>query len=185
MRSPILEDGAMDDLSRLAVAAGAGDRAALGAFVRRSQGEVWRLCAYLVDAQTADDLAQETYLRALPALSGFRADGSARTWLLSIARRTCADALRRRVRHRALVDRLARQPSPAVSAGPEDAVALDALLGGLDDQRRAAFVLTQVLGLSYAEAGEVCACPVGTIRSRVARARIDLVSEITGEQSTA
>jgi RNA polymerase sigma-70 factor (ECF subfamily) len=46
----------------------------------------------------------------------------------------------------------------------------------LDADRHSAFVLTQVLGLSYAETAAVCACPVGTIRSRVARARADLVA---------
>lgn len=173
----------VDELTRHAVAAGGGDRGALAAFVGRSQGEVWRLCAHLVDAQAADDLTQETYLRALPALRRFRADSSARTWLLSIARRTCADALRRRTRRRALVERLSRQRSAAAQTGFEASVALDALLGGLEDHRRVAFVLTQILGLSYAEAAEVCGCPVGTIRSRVARARVDLVGEMTGELS--
>ena len=61
---------------------------------------------------------------------------------------------------------------------PADAVLLVQLLAGLDPQRRAAFVLTQLLGLSYAEAGEVCGCPVGTIRSRVARARADLTNQL-------
>jgi RNA polymerase sigma-70 factor (ECF subfamily) len=49
------------------------------------------------------------------------------------------------------------------------------LLDGLDADRRDALVLTQVLGLSYSEAAEVCGCPLGTIRSRVARARDDLI----------
>jgi RNA polymerase sigma-70 factor (ECF subfamily) len=61
---------------------------------------------------------------------------------------------------------------------PADAVLLTQLLTGLDPQRRAAFVLTQLLGLSYAEAAEVCGCPVGTIRSRVARARANLANQL-------
>jgi RNA polymerase sigma-70 factor (ECF subfamily) len=55
-------------------------------------------------------------------------------------------------------------------------VDLDDVLARLDDDRRSAFVLTQVLGLQYDEAAEVLDCPVGTIRSRVARARGDLVA---------
>ena len=55
-------------------------------------------------------------------------------------------------------------------------VELDTVLAELDDDRRAAFVLTQVLGLHYDEAAEVLDCPIGTIRSRVARARSDLVA---------
>ena len=54
------------------------------------------------------------------------------------------------------------------------------LLARLDGDRREAFVLTQLLGLPYAEAAEVAGCPVGTIRSRVARARADLVDSLAG-----
>ena len=56
-------------------------------------------------------------------------------------------------------------------------------IDGLEPDRRTAFVLTQVLGLSYAEAAEVCGCPVGTIRSRVARARDDFIGAISAEAS--
>jgi RNA polymerase sigma-70 factor (ECF subfamily) len=58
---------------------------------------------------------------------------------------------------------------------PSGEVALYDLLAGLDPDRRAAFVLTQVLGHSYAEAATICGCEVGTIRSRVSRARGDLI----------
>ena len=57
-------------------------------------------------------------------------------------------------------------------------VELDHLVAALDDDRRIAFVLTQVLGLSYEEAAEACGCPVGTIRSRVSRARHDLADAL-------
>lgn len=174
----------MDDLTRLALAAADGDRVALTAFVRRSQAEVWRLCAFLVGRGEADDLTQEAFLRAIKALPSFRGDSSARTWMLAITRFTCSDAIRRSARQRRLVTRLAGRVSPVVDdhAG---ATELDHLVTDLDPDRRAAFVLTQVLGLSYAEAAEVCGCPVGTIRSRVARAREDLagaVGDFDGEQ---
>ena len=68
----------MDELTSLARAAGRGDRAALASFVRETQGDVWRLCAYLVDPAAADDLAQDTYLRAIPALRRFRGDAPVR-----------------------------------------------------------------------------------------------------------
>lgn len=57
----------------------------------------------------------------------------------------------------------------------DELVELDDVLATLDEDRRSAFVLTQLLGYSYQEAAEVCGCPVGTIRSRVARARGDLI----------
>jgi RNA polymerase sigma-70 factor (ECF subfamily) len=61
-------------------------------------------------------------------------------------------------------------------AGFEDLVEPSMLLDDLDPERREAITLTQILGYSYAEAAEVCDCPIGTIRSRVARAREDLLA---------
>ena len=159
----------MDELTRLAIEAGRGDRIALAAFVRRTQPEVWRLCRHLGGPDAADDTTQDTYLRAIPALAGFRAESSARTWLLGIARRAASDAVRREQRRRRLSLRRA-------VATPDHAghIAVEALLAPLDQDRREAFVLTQVLGLSYAEAAAVGDVAVGTIRSRVARARAEL-----------
>jgi RNA polymerase sigma-70 factor, ECF subfamily len=172
----------VDDLTRLALSAAKGDRIALHGFVRASQADVWRLCAHLGDRDRADDLTQETYLRALRALPSFRADASARTWLLAIARRVVADALRSSQRRRRLEGVL--RPK-ADEPGPAERVALRDAVDHLDADRRAAFVLTQLLGLSYAEAAEVCGCPVGTIRSRLARARADLVTTLVDDASSA
>ncbi|HEY0696938.1 MAG TPA: sigma factor-like helix-turn-helix DNA-binding protein, partial [Micromonospora sp.] len=116
---------------------------------------------------------------AFRALPSFEGRSSVRTWLLGIARRVCADHLRSVVRRRRLDQRLAAQshgqqpyPDPAGQLGAAD------LLRRLPAEQRGAFVLTQVLGLSYAEAAAVEQVPVGTIRSRVARARSELVSAV-------
>ena len=173
----------MDELTSLARAAGRGDRAALARFIRESQGDVWRLCAYLVDPAGADDLTQDTYLRAIPALRKFRGDAPVRAWLLAIARRACAAEISARSRDRRLAARLAAVPDAALGQPPAEPgaqVAADELLAALEPGRRAAFVLTQLLGCSYAEAAAVCECPVGTIRSRVARAREDLDAMLAG-----
>ncbi len=85
---------APDQVTRWALAAATGDPVAEAAFVRHTQADVWRLAAALVDSQSADDLVRETYLRAFRALPSFEARSTARTWLLGIARRTCADHLR-------------------------------------------------------------------------------------------
>jgi RNA polymerase sigma-70 factor (ECF subfamily) len=148
-------------------------------FVRATQADVWRWCAYLAGPGDADDLTQEVYVRAFRALPGYRADSSARTWLLAIARRTAADHIRRQRRHRRRSESALR-PVP----GPEGQVTVAAAVSDLEPARRAAFVLTQILGLSYAEAAEVLGCPIGTIRSRVARARHDLITALasSGEE---
>jgi RNA polymerase sigma-70 factor (ECF subfamily) len=169
----------MDELTRLARTAGRGDSAALALLIQQTQSDVWRLCAHLVDPAAADDLVQETYLRVIGALKGFRGDAPVRTWLLTIARRVCASEISDRLRDRQLDARLAAMPpaglaGQAPEAGAQTAVAL--LLAGLEPERRAAFVLTQMIGCPYAEAAAICGCPVGTIRSRVARAREDLIA---------
>jgi RNA polymerase sigma-70 factor (ECF subfamily) len=172
----------VDELTSLARAAGRGDHAALAGLVRQTQGDVWRLCAYLVDPASADDLAQDTYLRAIPALRRFRGDAPLRAWLLAIARRACAAEISARSRDRRLAARLATTVDGTLGQPPAEPgaqAAADDLLAALEPDRRAAFVLTQLLGCSYAEAAAVCGCPIGTIRSRVARARDDLDAMIT------
>ncbi|HET6208802.1 MAG TPA: sigma factor-like helix-turn-helix DNA-binding protein, partial [Jatrophihabitans sp.] len=112
------------------------------------------------------------YARAFGSLHRFAGRSTARTWLLSIARRVCADA----IRTRKPVTPVAELEPAGTSVDPAETVGLRLLLDALDQPFREAFVLTQVLGLSYPEAAEVLGCPVGTIRSRVARARDALVA---------
>jgi len=172
-------NGADDEVTRWALQARGGDRDALERFVRATQRDVWRFVAHLADVGVADDLAQETFLRALPSLRYFEARSSATTWLLSIARRVVVDQVRMarsRPRVSADVDWVqAADRGRSASSDFTDVVELNLLLDGLTAERREALVLTQVLGLGYAEAAEVADCPIGTIRSRVARAREDLV----------
>jgi RNA polymerase sigma-70 factor, ECF subfamily len=169
-----------DELTRWALAAKTGDRAAAEAFVRATQRDVQRLLAHLAGPSEADDLTQETFLRAMRGLPGFAGRSSARTWLLSIARRVAVDHVRAAVRRPRTAALEAVSPGVLERADArqggrfEDGVLLRRLLDELPVDRREAFVATQMLGLSYAEAAEVCDCPIGTIRSRVARAREDL-----------
>lgn len=168
-----------------ALAAGRGDPDAVAAFVRATQADVHRFLVHLSGPADAEDLAQETYLRALRTLPSFEGRASARTWLLSVARRVAVDAVRtavRRPRTRSVEDweMLADRTVP-VRSGAHEAVLLRSLVDDLDPDRREAFVLTQMVGLGYAEAADVCDCPVGTIRSRIARAREDLVRALDAD----
>jgi len=147
-------------------------------FVRATQGEVWRFAAALVDPGAADDLAQETYLRAFRGLREFAGRATARTWLLAITRNVCADHIRTLQRRRRLDGRL---PSPDPVPDPAGLITATDLLRGLPDERREAFALTQLLGLSYEEAAAACGVAVGTIRSRVARARTQLVAAASAD----
>ncbi|MGC4936081.1 sigma-70 family RNA polymerase sigma factor [Gordonia sp. DT30] len=171
------------ELTRAALLAATGDRAALTAFIRATQKDVWRFIAHLGHASTADDLTQETYLRAMKSISRFRAEASAKTWLLSIARRVCADEVRHdrsRPRISSGVDWVSAADATRITRSRwEDLVEVNLLLEGLPAERREALVLTSILGLSYQEAADVTGCPVGTVRSRVARARESLIAAST------
>lgn len=169
-----------DEATRWALAARTGDQVAAAALVRTTSTEVWRFVGSLVGTAAADDLTQETYLRAFRALPSFQGRATARTWLFGIAKRACADHLRATVRQRRLTDRMASQATTTGTAEADPAGEFSAtqLIQSLPEPRRTAFVLTQLVGLSYAEAAEVERCPVGTIRSRVARARDDLVTAL-------
>ena len=172
------------ELTLVALAAGRGDEVALSELVTRTSAVVWRVCAALVDRGSADDLSQDTYLRAVRSLGSYRGESDPLPWLLTIARRVCAEEIARRQRHRLTTTRLAAERSvPAVDAVGRVEL-LDAL-ARLPARRREAIVLTCVVGLSYADAAAVCDCPVGTIRSRVARARADLADALWPRLATA
>jgi RNA polymerase sigma-70 factor (ECF subfamily) len=156
-----------------------GHTRAAEALVRSYYGDVWRVCSLLVDRDTADDLTQETFARALCALAGYRGEATTRTWVLSIARNVCADELRRRTRQRRRDNDLTAAAGISLSAVPDpETAATLSLLGELNPDRRAAFVLTQLFRLPYHETATICKCPPGTIRSRVARARAQLIELI-------
>lgn len=164
------------DADALAVRAARGDADAFGELCNGLLDDVWRYCWSLTgDRHLADEATQETFARATTAIAHYRGDAPVRLWLVVLARRSVGSAIaaeRRRPvpaepRHVAVADRSA-------------AVELDQLLEGLSRDMREAFVLTQVLGFSYADAATALECPVGTIRSRVFRARELLVDAWSG-----
>ncbi|WBB61736.1 sigma-70 family RNA polymerase sigma factor [Streptomyces sp. WMMC500] len=178
---PVLSD---ESITTWALAARGGDSDALDQVVRALHRDVRRYVIYLgVDPQSAEDVTQETFLRALGSLHRFEGRSSARTWLLTIARRAVVDSLRRasaRPRPADTDDWLsaAERAQPSGLPGHDEAVALAELLALLPAERRQAFVLTQLVGLPYAEAALISDCPVGTVRSRVNRARTTLVRQL-------
>jgi RNA polymerase sigma-70 factor, ECF subfamily len=174
-------------VTELALAAARGNERALEAFIKATQQDVWRFVTYLSDAGNADDLTQETYLRAIGAIERFSARSSARTWLLAIARRVVADHIRHvqsrpRTAHGADPELLLRGDRHA--RGFEDVVEVTTMIANLTAEQREALLLTQLLGLPYADAAAVCGCPVGTIRSRVARARDALLADAERDDLT-
>ena len=164
---------AVDELSFLLGEVADGNLDSLNELVARLQADVSRLCSALLPSALAEDATQETFVRVWRSAPTFRGESSARTWVLTIARRTCHENLRRRRRRDELAAAVRRREERSDAS---EELALGDLVGRLEANRRAAFVLTQLLGFSYEETAEVCGCPVGTIRSRVARARSELVT---------
>lgn len=164
----------------LARAAARGDAVAMARLVECTSAVVWRTCAALVDRASADDLTQDTYLRAMRSIQTYRGDSDPSRWLVTIARRVCAEEIGRRQRDRNTVTQLSTRRAPRAS-DPTDAADIADALARLAPERREAFSLTAISGMSYAEAAQVCGCPIGTIRSRVARARAELIDALWPE----
>ena len=118
--------------------------------------------------QAADDLAQETFLRAWRNAGNFRADGSYAGWLLGIGWRVFLDAYKRE-----RLERDRRDEVAPVSPPIEDPLArmeVDKLMAALNPHERASLVLCLGQGWSHVEAAEILGVPLGTLKSRVARA---------------
>ncbi len=161
----------------LAVRAQDGDPHAFDDLCRTLRDDVWRYCRALTDdREQAFDATQDAFLRLVNALPGWRGDAPIRVFLLVLARRAVADLIRKEQRRRRLAD-LSASDEP-VAETRTGTIEVSELINGLDPDQQQAFVLTQVLGLRYEEAADVAEVPIGTIRSRVARARTHLAEQI-------
>ena len=168
----------------LVTAAREGDAEAFGLLVRRHQRRVYRLAVHLLKSGAeAEDVTQDTFVRAYGALDRFDGRSEPFTWIYRICVNLSLNALRSRKTRRAsspddprieglLVDNRPAGGSPARSSA--DKQLGRALVEGIDelsDTLRTTLVLVCIDGLSHAEAGEVLGCPEGTVAWRVHEAR--------------
>lgn len=157
-------------------AAAAGDAAAFEELVRVYQAYVWRFLRHLLsDPELAQDITQETFVRVYRRLGTFRFDSKFSTWVFQVARNAGIDALRSRQRRDRLTATLQVRPRTSEPNG-ELAVELGSALQSLKPKLREAFLMIEALGLSYREAGLALGVPEGTVKSRVFKARRQLVS---------
>jgi RNA polymerase sigma-70 factor (ECF subfamily) len=155
-----------------------GDQEAFAHLIRHYDRGL-RTLAYrlLGDRDRMDDALQDAYVKAFRALPRFRGESKLGTWLYRIAYNACLDELERgrRVVHLPL-DELGEHPAP--TADPADAAGarqdLEAALGSLSREERAAVLLVDADGFDYRDAGEILGVPAGTIASRLNRARARL-----------
>ena len=183
--APVAEPAAGDS-AEFVTRLRAGDRRAFEDLVRTQQHRVYGLALRMLgNATEAQDVAQEVFIRAHRGLAEFRGDAQISTWLYTIASRLCLNRLagseRRLARHGEEV--LGRLPD--VRPGPDEALergeleeALHRAIAELDEERRVVVVLRDVEGLAYEEIAEILALPIGTVRSRLHRARLDLKEKL-------
>lgn len=187
-----------------------GDRTAYGQIVLTYQDRLYNAVLRLVgDADEAAEVTQEAFTRGLMKIDSFRGDASAYTWLFRIAMNLAISELRKAQRHRvfsldrpaygatpggngkhegedqasALVDRLAQDRSaspPDVAERRERDEQVIAALGRLDPEYRAALVMRDIEGFDYQQMAEVLDLPLGTLKSRLFRARLALRDELKG-----
>jgi RNA polymerase sigma-70 factor (ECF subfamily) len=167
-----------------------GDMRAFEMLVVKYQRRIERLIARMVrDSDLVADIAQETFIRAYRAIPQFRGDSAFYTWLYRIAVNTAKKALVELKRdplvtESALAGRdsddetsrveneLSDGATPdAMLASKEIAATVNAAIEALSDDLRQAITLREIEGLSYEEIAEVMKCPIGTVRSRIFRAR--------------
>ena len=171
----------MDDRA-LVEALRAGDPQAPYLLIERFQGVVFGLCFRMLrHRQDAEDVTQESFVRALRGFSGFEDQRPLRPWLLGIAANRCRTALARRTRHPGLVEAGdERVDHRAGLSDPDDlAGELERAIGRLRPEYRQVFVLFHEQNLSYEEIGQAVDRPVGTIKTWLHRARAELAEHLT------
>jgi RNA polymerase sigma-70 factor, ECF subfamily len=159
-------------------AARSGDPSAFEELVRTYQAEVFRFALHLTrDRTLAEDATQETFLRAFRFIARFRGEQRFGSWLFAIARNCSFDALRT-PRAVPLGDDLVARTTANADARAE----LDAALRSISTEHRETFLLVEVFGLTYQEAADVLGVVVGTVKSRMFRARRALCAAIAGDE---
>lgn len=175
----------------------AGDQKAFELLVIKYQRRIQRLIGRMVrDVDLVEDIAQDTFIRAYRALAQFRGEAQFYTWLYRIAVNTAKKALMELKRNPTVSEHSFRsgqrderdETSPlenelissetpeAVLAGKEIAQMVNAAMDALPEELRLAITLREIEGLSYEEIAEAMNCPIGTVRSRIFRAR-EAISE--------
>ncbi|MGE5610322.1 MAG: sigma-70 family RNA polymerase sigma factor [Bacillota bacterium] len=181
-----------------------GDRASYGQIVLAYQDRLYNAVLRLIgDREEARELTQEAFTRGLMKLDSFRGDASPYTWLFRIAVNLAISRLRKVQRHRvfslswsgqsgnghhgtddqasSLVDRLAQEsvdPPPEDLEKREQGQQVLAALGRLDAEYRAVLVMRDIEGFDYQQMADVLGLPLGTLKSRLFRARLALRDEL-------
>lgn len=163
-----------------------GDKAAFDILVQKYQHKVVNLISRFVSDQSeCYDIAQEAFIKAYRAIGNFRGDSQFYTWLYRIAANTAKNHLASRARKSPMytvdvddAERYEGESGLKEYSNPENLLLTDEIketifraIEGLPDDLKSAITLRELEGLSYEEIAEVMDCPIGTVRSRIFRAR--------------
>ena len=188
---------ASDTDQQLVQRAQRGDLRAFDLLVLKYQGRIAALISrYVSDAGEVEDVTQEAFIKAYRALGKFRGDSAFYTWLYRIAanaaknhlvakgRRPGADATIEDAEGYDEGGLLSESASPeALAMGKELAEVVESALNELPDELKAALILREFDGLNYDDIADVLGCPVGTVRSRIFRAREAIDQRVKGQIS--
>jgi RNA polymerase sigma-70 factor, ECF subfamily len=158
-----------------------GDLSAFEELVRRNEDRIYNLCRYMLhDVSDAQDAAQDTFIKAYKSLKEFRPGASLSTWLYRIAVNTCLDH-QKKSRHDPLSGEVLSEELLSSDLSPEDKYqakktteAIQSALQKLPEKLRSAIVLREIEELTYEEIALVLDTSVGTVKSRISRAREEL-----------
>ena len=166
-----------------------GDMRAFEQLVERHRDTVFRVAARVTGEADAEDVAQDTFLRAFHRLDRYQGEGAFRAWVLQIAHNAALSTAGGRPEPAIPLSELEAEPQTAPAGTPADQVEgrerrrrLDVKVKGLSPQHRAVLVLRDIEGLSYDEIAHVTDTPVGSVKARLHRARgqmIDLLRRNT------
>lgn len=199
MRLPYADRGADQELIERCRAR---DSAAFNEVMERYKAKVYNyLLRMMGNAADAEDLTQEVFVRLYTSLDSFRSQASLNTWLFRIAGNLCIDHFRRAKKHRVIAFSL-DEPHDAegaetgggqayeasdttyephrVAEQAETAQQIQQALGQLPEKLRAVLILHDIEGLPYEEIAQVVGCPLGTVKSRLFNARLQLRQRLTG-----
>lgn len=171
------------ELEQLLLQAGRGDREAFALLYGRARGAVYALALSLLhDAQEAQDVAQDTFVRVWESAPAYRPQGSPMAWMLTIARNLALERLRRGGRQAQLSEEEWNAiPAQAPGVSPEDRQLLQQALAGLGEEERRIILLHAVAGLKHREIAQLLEKPLSTVLSKYHRGLSKLRSRMKGE----
>jgi RNA polymerase sigma-70 factor (ECF subfamily) len=165
--------------AQLVAAAREGDRAALESLIRAHTAAVYaHALRFFGDGATAEDAAQEVFVKVFRSLDSFDGTAAFSTWLYRVTRNTCLDMIRAGKRRPVPVDPVDISADPVGDFADASAatVSVEAAMRALAPEDRDALSAVALFGLTYADAADVLGVPAGTVKSRVFRARRTLAA---------